>query len=151
MTGLKSQNLVFLWAIFWGKRSLLNCRSCADRAQNLPGPAPTSYVPSEYWLPFDIICISNWTIKRHIIAARRGSGPVSPWRQPLSGASPLQRRKNRWWWQRRWSSIGNGGATTRVSRTEHTMLHRLHLQREQQPRHSVVEGSQGNRPSGLGN
>jgi len=42
--GLKSQNLEILSAIlfvFFKKRSLSHCRYYTDRAQNLPGPAPT--------------------------------------------------------------------------------------------------------------
>lgn len=75
------------------------------------------------WLPFDIICISNRTIKRDIITGRWGSRPVTPWRQPLSGASSLQRRENRryrWWRQWWWNIVSN---TTRVSTTEQCTNH----------------------------
>ena len=33
-------NFVSNFCVFFKKRSLSNCRYCADRAQNVPGPAP---------------------------------------------------------------------------------------------------------------
>ena len=37
----RPKNFVSNFCVFWGKRSISNCRYCEDRAQNLPGPAPT--------------------------------------------------------------------------------------------------------------